>query len=312
MDGPRRQGPASGVGDHRRDREAGRLIYPVVSRRSGGLSLGVNLFPEAKTCSFDCPYCEVFAPQAAPGSPSSFTKARLESELEDFLEFDYPELWAPEPIRDLCLSGNGEPTESPRLAEALELCAAFRRARPESLSGASIVIITNSTGFLDPAIAGTLERAYRREGLVVWAKLDGGNEGLFSLMSGSKLDLERITGGILSFAQRVPVVIQTMLCEVAGTSPSDEDIADYSRLLARLIADGARISMVHLYTFARPTPGGRCAALSDARLSACAEAVRSATGLEVRAFGSASAIAGGRARAAGQAGPAIGRGAAKP
>ncbi len=48
------------MGERRPDREAGRLVYPVVSRRSGGLSLGVNLFPEAKLCSFDCPYCEVF------------------------------------------------------------------------------------------------------------------------------------------------------------------------------------------------------------------------------------------------------------
>ena len=44
-----------------------RLIYPVVSRRSGGLSLGVDLFPDRKTCNFDCPYCEIFpfdAPEA--------------------------------------------------------------------------------------------------------------------------------------------------------------------------------------------------------------------------------------------------------
>jgi histidinol dehydrogenase len=46
--------------ENHRSREAGCLVYPVYSRRSRGLSLGINLFPDRKVCSFDCPYCEVF------------------------------------------------------------------------------------------------------------------------------------------------------------------------------------------------------------------------------------------------------------
>src|SRR5437762_13696496 len=33
-----------------------RYVYPVISRRSKGLSIGVNLNPE-KVCNFDCIYC---------------------------------------------------------------------------------------------------------------------------------------------------------------------------------------------------------------------------------------------------------------
>ena len=66
-----------GLDEHRRVREAGGLVYPVLSRRSGGLSLGVNLFPDAKRCSFDCPYCEVF-PIAATVPPFSLRAARGE------------------------------------------------------------------------------------------------------------------------------------------------------------------------------------------------------------------------------------------
>ena len=32
--------------------------HPVVSRRSGGVSIGVNLNPD-KVCNFDCIYCQV-------------------------------------------------------------------------------------------------------------------------------------------------------------------------------------------------------------------------------------------------------------
>jgi len=276
-----RDRPGLGIEEHRQGREAGRLVYPVVSRRSGGLSLGVNLFPDAKLCSFDCPYCEVFPIQAGIGA---FTIEGLEEELEYFLGRGYPQDWTGERVRDICFSGNGEPTLSPFLGEAMELCARFRRTYRDILGSSALVLITNSSRFLDPAVFGILEAASRDEGLVVWAKLDGGSERRFSLMSGTGGGLERVAEGILSFSRRASIVIQTMLCEVGGDAPSDEDIEDYSRLLARLLREGACVSEVHLYTFARPCPSGACASLSDARLLECAAAVRARTGLRVRAF----------------------------
>ena len=43
---------------HPRSFETNRFVYPVVSRRSGGVSIGVNLNPD-KVCNFDCIYCQV-------------------------------------------------------------------------------------------------------------------------------------------------------------------------------------------------------------------------------------------------------------
>ena len=43
---------------HERTFETFRFVYPVLSRRSGGLSIGVNLNPD-KVCNFDCIYCQV-------------------------------------------------------------------------------------------------------------------------------------------------------------------------------------------------------------------------------------------------------------
>lgn len=282
------------AGDRGLDREAGRLVYPVVSRRSGGLSLGLNLFPDAKVCSFDCPYCEVFTP---PGPSAGCSLLLLEAELEAFLGAGYREAWAPEPVRDICLSGNGEPTDSPRLAEVLALCARFRRSHPDILAASSLVLITNSTGFLKPEIRALLERYSRDEGLVVWAKLDAGGEDAFRRMSGlgsglakAEFGLDAIVEGLLLFARSSPVVIQTMLCQVAGRGPSDAEVADCASLLSRLVAGGARIAEVHLYTFARPSPGGRCSALGEEELRRRADFVRGASGLRVRAFGAASEL----------------------
>ena len=43
---------------HARTWQANRYVYPVVSRRSKGISIGVNLNPD-KVCNFDCIYCSV-------------------------------------------------------------------------------------------------------------------------------------------------------------------------------------------------------------------------------------------------------------
>jgi histidinol dehydrogenase len=269
-------------------------VYPVISRRSGGLSLGINLFPQAKICSFDCPYCEVFGDLGIDRRRGDVLAEELEEELEDFLGRAYPEFWEPEPLRDLCISGNGEPTASPLLETALELCAGFRRSRPELLGRAELVLITNSTGFLDAGICALLERFCRDEGLVIWAKLDAGSEGLFRSMSGlqtgSGLSLERVAGGLLSFARSSSLVVQTMLCELEGRSPTEAEVEDYAGLLAGLVAGGARISQVHLYTLARPSPAGTCAALPDGTLLRHAALVRRRTGLPVRVFGSGAEI----------------------
>src|ERR1043165_7262467 len=43
---------------HPRRFEENRFVYPVLSRRSEGISIGVNLNPD-KICNFDCIYCQV-------------------------------------------------------------------------------------------------------------------------------------------------------------------------------------------------------------------------------------------------------------
>ncbi len=44
--------------DHRRTFRENLYVYAVVSRRSKGISIGINLNPD-KICNFDCIYCQV-------------------------------------------------------------------------------------------------------------------------------------------------------------------------------------------------------------------------------------------------------------
>ena len=245
------------ISRHDRGEKGESLVYPVVSRRSGGLSLGINLFPQGKLCSFDCPYCEV-----APFTGGrEFSIEDLDAALEAFFGQEYGRSWAPEPLRDICLSGNGEPTLSPQLGPALEACARARRRFPRIAGAAPILIITNSTGFLDQGITELLADFARREALAVWAKLDSGRQEDFAAMSRSAYQLDDICNGIARFARAVPIVVQTMVCSLAGGIPGAQEAeaeaeasasaSAYADRIARLLDSGARIDALHFYTVAR-------------------------------------------------------------
>lgn len=271
------------VSIHDRGERQTSLVYPVFSRRSGGLSVGVNLFPDRKRCNFDCPYCEV-KPFKGEGA---FSATSLAADLEAFFSVGYAEDWSPAPVRDLCVSGNGEPTLSPYLGEALALCAEARRAHPDLLKAAPIVIITNGTGFMDTAKSRALARFALSHPLKIWAKLDGWNQEWFSAMSRSNFALDDILGAITVFARDTPITIQTMLCDLGGRAPGIAEARLYARRLETLLDAGAMIEAIQLYTLARTPHEASLRPLDDAALLAFAgevsEALRGA--VPVGAFG---------------------------
>ncbi|MDR1240201.1 MAG: hypothetical protein LBK27_08800 [Treponema sp.] len=219
---------AIGPVENHRGREEGALVYPVYSRRSRGLSVGINLFPDHKVCSFDCPYCEVFPFQSA----AAFSLERLETELPPVLN-DAKERGLP--VRDLCFSGNGEPTMAPAFPAALERAAWFRDAlAPE----AALVLITNGTGLLKAETFEFLRRAAVTWTLRIWLKLDAGTEDWYDRIDRCGVPFEALTGKIRDFVRLAPVIIQTMVCSINGRSPPDSEAAAWEKLALELAGAG--------------------------------------------------------------------------
>lgn len=240
------------VSIHDRGADQTSLVYDVISRRSGGLSLGINLFPEGKRCSFDCPYCEVKPSEGKPGfSAPAYSSGGLEAELEVFFTKTYTATWAPLPLRDICVSGNGEPTLSPHLLEALEICATARRRHAAIVGAAPIVLITNATGFLDTELSGRLAEFATREPLKIWAKLDAGSQKYFKAISRSSFSVEEISKAMAAFARTTPIIIQTMLCEMNGQVPNVDEAMSFASRINAMLASGARIEAIQVYTLAR-------------------------------------------------------------
>src|SRR3954463_3244141 len=121
--------------DHARRFESNRFVYPVLSRRSGGISIGVNLNPD-KICNFDCIYCQV---DRRSQSETRFVEtAALVEELRTTLDlvisgqiYESPKFReVPANLRrlnDIAFSGDGEPTTYKNFDEIIEACAKVKR-----------------------------------------------------------------------------------------------------------------------------------------------------------------------------------------
>lgn len=238
--------PSIGPVENHRERETGVLVYPVYSRRSGGLSVGINLFPDQKRCSFDCPYCEVF-PFAAN---ALFSLDCMEAELRSAIARERRLQ-----VKDICFSGNGESSLSPELEGALKKAA---QVRDELVPGTELVLITNGSGLLRAPVFELLRNAATGPAaLNIWLKLDAGSPEWYEQINRSAVPFEKLTAKIREFTARAPVTIQTMICAIDGTAPPLEEIQAWETLLVELAASApanAGIRKVQLYGKARPAP----------------------------------------------------------
>ena len=254
--------------ENHRKRETGVLVYPVYSRRSRGLSVGINLFPDRKVCSFDCPYCEVFP----FGSAQTFSLPLMETELAEALDEAKEQGIT---VRDICFSGNGEPTLSPYFAVALE--AAFR-IRDKEVPDAKLVLITNGSGLLDEKNFELLRMAAQKDkGLHIWLKLDAGTSRWYGAMNRSSIPYDLLIEKIRTFVKCAPLTLQTMICAIDGAPPSPDEERAWESLVMELASSAAGLREIQIYGKARPAPEDPlAAALPEAFLEAKAASLRAA------------------------------------
>ncbi|MDW8348661.1 MAG: radical SAM protein [Verrucomicrobiae bacterium] len=279
--------------DHSREWKDFFYVYPVISRRSQGLSIGINLNPD-KVCNFDCIYCEV--DRRTPPRRLDVDLVRLEEELESLLSlaksgalFDAPPFsetpmeWRR--LNDIAFSGDGEPTTYPHFDRAVEVALATRRRH--QLKDLKIILITDSACLDRPQVVRGLDAMYRDGPYEVWAKLDAGSEAYYKRVNRTHIPYDRILRNILSTARRIPVFIQTLWMRIHEEVPSQEEINAYCDRINELVSQGAQILKLQLYTVARPTPEPYVRPLDPRTLDAIALQIHQATGLPFEvAYGS--------------------------
>jgi len=241
---------------HSRHWRGNRYVYPVISRRSKGLSIGVNLNPDM-VCNFDCIYCCV--DRTAPRSTREVDMDVLAAELDDMLALAASgELFGQPPfdatpqglrrINDIAFSGDGEPTSFPGFGDACRVAADLlgRHLRGDI----KLVVITNATLLARPNVAEALRFLDQHNG-EIWAKLDAGTEAYYRLVERTSIPLSRVLENIAAAGREREVVIQSLFMKVDGRPLEDAEILAYIARLRELVAAGCRIKLVQVYTVAR-------------------------------------------------------------
>ncbi|WP_350282753.1 radical SAM protein [Nitrosomonas sp.] len=240
--------------DHSRDSAGLTYVYPVVSRRAGGVSIGINLNPN-NACNWRCIYCQV--PDLKRGTAPAIDLVRLEQELRDFLhELVHgnfmQEKVPPETriIKDIALSGNGEPTSAREFEQIIEIIGRVKAdfPLPKELK---LVLITNGS---------LINRMYVQQGLrlmaelngEVWFKLDSVTQTGRLRINNTRASLQRMRENLQTAASLCPTWLQTCVFKLKGVHPDIHETDAYISFVRTLLQEGTRIQGVLLYTLARP------------------------------------------------------------
>ncbi|MFO1004453.1 MAG: radical SAM protein [Planctomycetaceae bacterium] len=274
---------------HPREFEQNRFVYPVLSRRSRGISVGVNLNPD-KVCNFDCIYCQV---DRRSESETRFVEFdQLMAELEAMLQwvasgeiFTHPQFASvPESLRrlnDMAFSGDGEPTTYRNFDVIMERAAELKRRL--GLDAVKMVLITNATMFHRPAVERGLAILDQNQG-EIWAKLDAGTDEYYHLIDRTTIPFQRVLDNLLLASRVRPLVIQSLFMKVQGIGPADAEITAYIGRLKHILAEGGQLARVQIYTVARPPAESFVSALSPEEVQAIAQRVTTETGLLAEAY----------------------------
>jgi wyosine [tRNA(Phe)-imidazoG37] synthetase (radical SAM superfamily) len=274
---------------HERAFQTNRFVYPVLSRRSGGISLGVNLNPD-KVCNFDCIYCQV---DRTRQSETRFVEtAALIAELEAMLQtivsgklYETPEFsQTPEALRrlnDIAFSGDGEPTTYRNFDQIMADCAAVKDRF--GLEQVKMVLITNASMLHRPHVRRGLEILDAHQG-EIWAKLEAGTETYYDLVERTPIPFRQILDNITEAARARPLVIQSLFMRIQGQAPPAAELEAFCDRLNEITAAGGQLKLIQIYTVARRPAEDFVAPLSVAEVDAIVTLVRERTGLVAAAF----------------------------
>lgn len=272
--------------NHDRDYAGFTYVYPVVSRRAAGVSVGINLNPN-NACNWACVYCQV--PNLVRGTAPEIDLALLESELRamlsDILCGDFMQSRVQEGARrlnDIALSGNGEPTSARVFPHVIALIAQVMA--DYGLPGKiKLVLITNGSLADRPYVRDGLKQMAKLNG-EVWFKLDSATAAGMRAINQTRIPPEKHYARLAIAAELCPTWLQTCVFAMDGAAPSEEEQQAYLALVRRIKSDGIPVKGVLLYGLARPSmqpQAPRLSALPSAWLDDYADRIRDA-GLEVK------------------------------
>jgi len=240
-------------------------VYVVRSRRTGEVSIGVDLTPNG-ACPLACDYCQV--PRTARAVPEPVDLKRVGEELSAALA----EVGAV--AGDVVLAGSGEPTWPSEFPAALQLARDLVRQLPRRIPVR--VFTCGATLDSEPVAQALAELIESGEG-EVWVKLDAWDEPTHRRFWSTHGQAEH-EHRVAAFGRRAPVVLQMMLVHRPDGVTVEQTASGLAAVVGRILGEGCRVERVVLSTLFRE-PGDASTTLSaygDAEMARVADAVRGA------------------------------------
>jgi len=266
-----------------------KYIYAVLSRRSKGISIGINLNLD-KRCNYDCIYCQVN--RRKPTEKQKIQISQIQSELSKLLcAFKSGEIYDHPPfknlplnqriIRDVAFSGDGEPTAFRQFDECVNIVA--NELQKVNFKDTKIVVITNATYFHKKWMQTAL-KSLDMCNSEIWAKLDAGTQDYMNQVNVTDFPLEKLLDNIALAGKNRHIIIQTLFAKIHNQVPTQIQINHYINKLKELIARGTQIKTVHLMTVARPPAQPYVTALNQDALNAIATQIKTQTNICVEVY----------------------------
>lgn len=241
--------------NHDRDVVGLQYIYPVLSRRAGGLSVGVN-FNVNNACNWRCIYCQV--PNLTLGAPPKLDFALLERELHGFLldvtKGSFFDRFQVEPdkrvVKDIAISGNGEPSSVKDFAKAIELIGSVATDLGV-LPDCNFVLISNGSLMQQAKVQLGLKALNKYHG-EVWFKLDSATSEGRSRINHAGQSMDAAFNNLLQSAKLCRTKIQTCLVDFNHEGLSESEEQAYLELMER-VKYQSEVKEIMLYSLARPS-----------------------------------------------------------
>lgn len=237
--------------NHDRNIFKSKYIYPVVSRRSMGLSLGINLNTN-NACNWQCIYCQVS--DLTRGKPEKIDLDLLENELDKWLDNIVNGNFLSEcashkvDFKDIAFSGNGEPTATPEFEPIIKIV--LEKINKFQLSNTiKLRLITNGSYLHKKNVQQGLElmKAVNHE---VWFKIDHVNPKEAKKINRINLSIASLTKNLKSALSISPTIVQTCLLKINKELPSQNFINEYIKFLEPY---ASKLKAIHLYSMVRPS-----------------------------------------------------------
>ncbi len=182
------------------------IVFGPINSRRFGMSLGIDLSPNQKSCNFDCVYCELSGAKTVNAIENPPSVDEIISDLKEALK-------AYQNIDVITLTANGEPTLYPHLKELI--------AKVNELKGsAKTLILSNGSGARDQKICEALQ------GLdIVKFSLDSAVQSTFKKIDRNKSGIEvgELIKAMAKFRKEFAGELVLEILVVAGFNDKEEE-----------------------------------------------------------------------------------------